>query len=295
MKKILSEYWYLIFLFMPLLATASDNKNQETLKKEVELQKEKSLVVSVQYGNGHIYLDKTDSKNVYEGQFVYDEQYPDVRYEVVGDQGRLNIHFSGKMKKGVEDDDSQSISSFKNIYDNQLDLKLTEKIPLEMDMELGMVKGDMNLGGLKLRHLNMEVGVSQSSVLFDEPNPEILESCYIEGGVGKLMVEKIGNSNFQYFSFEGGVGSYILDFSGDYRRDASANIELGMGKLTLYLPKYVGTRVKVDKSFLASLSIDDCYKKSSYYYNDMWEKTANSLDVKIETGVGKIDIQWVEK
>jgi hypothetical protein len=50
----------------------------------------------------------------------------------------------------------------------------------------------------------------------------------------------------------------------------------------------------VEKSFLSSLSIDEVYKKDDVYYNDMWEKTSHHLDIDLETGVGKIDIVWID-
>ena len=86
----------------------------------------------------------------------------------------------------------------------------------------------------------------------------------------------------------------MLDFGGKYQQDMHANIEIGMGKVKLYLPKYVGTRIEVDKSFLSSFSIDEAYKKGDFYYNDQWEKTPYMLDMKVEAGVGKVDIIWVE-
>jgi hypothetical protein len=290
--------FYITFVLIALfslgigLLFASD---QDVLKKEEPLGREKFLVVNIDYGNGYIYFNKAKTSHVFEGEFVYDKHRPDVRYEVVGNEGRLNVHFSGKLSKDSEDEESRNIMSLKKIYDNELHLNFSPEIPIDMDLELGVVKGDMDLGGLKLRKLNLEVGVSQGSILFGEKNSETLESCSIQGGVGKLAIEELGNANLENFSFEGGVGSYIIDFGGDYRRDVKANIELGMGKLKLYLPSYIGTRIKVEKSFLSSVSIDKYYKENDFYYNDLWGKTSHNLDVKLETGVGKVDVEWIEK
>lgn len=285
-----------IFLFLLLALIFSgfaDENSQQVLKKREPLTHEKSLTVFVKYGNGYINLKPATSKNAFEGEFVYWKNRPEVRYEIVGDEGRLNVYFSGKLRK--EDDESRNIMSLSKLYDNELDLSLTPRVPVDLDLELGVIKGTLDFGGLRIKNLRMEVGVSTADMLFMEPNPVSLQSCTIEGGVGKLMIEKIGNANVEDFSFEGGVGSYVLDFSGEFKQNIGANIDLGMGKVKLYLPRYIGTRIKVDKSFLSSFSIDDIYKKNDYYYNENWEKTKYSLDLKIQTGVGKIEVIWVDK
>ncbi len=271
------------------------DENFDVLKKQIPLTREKSLVVLLKYGNGYFTLGKSSPANIFEGRFVYERQRPEVRYEIVGSEGRLDIYFSGKLKKDDQEEESRNISSLKKIYDNKLDLRLNPNLPLSLEMELGVIKGEMDLGGLQIESLNMEIGVSEADIYFDQPNPVEMRTCRIEGGVGKLNMENLGNANFEEFTFEGGVGSYVLDFTGEYHQDAFADIQLGIGKVTLYLPRYVGTRIKVEKSFLSSFSIDECYKKGKYYYNDNWKKTPYNLDMNISTGLGKIKVIWVEE
>lgn len=284
-----------LFLFwLPMLLLASE-KGDGVLEKQQPLSHEKMLQVSVDYGNGYISLKRGSDANIFKGEFFYQKYRPTVNYDVVGSEGRLEIYFSGRVKKGDRSSRSHRISSLKKIYDNELNLNLSDKVLLDLDLELGVVKGNLDFSGLKVRNLSLEAGVSQSAILFEEPNPIPMESCRIEGGVGTLTIEKLGNANIKNFSFEGGVGSYEIGFGGKYRHDVSANIELGMGKLILYLPRKVGTRLKIDKSFLSSVSIDNCYKKDSYYYNEAWGKTPYNLDVHVETGVGKLEIVWLNK
>ncbi len=292
--KILKGSLLIVLLFIPILAYSS-SPDQETIKKQAQLTREKKLVVNIKYGNGYIDVDKTPSNNVYEGEFIYKKYRPDIQYEIVGNEGRLDIHFSGKLKKDDEYGGTQNISSFDKMYENELNLSLTPRIPMDMDLDLGVIKGNMELGGLKLSDFQMQIGVSTATVMFSQENPILLNRCSLEGGVGKLSVEKLGNANIKNFEFNGGMGSYVLDFSGKYREDMDANIEMGMGKLTLYLPKYIGTHIQVDKSFLSSFSIDDVYKRGDDYYNDQWEKTSRSLNLKLETGVGKVEVIWVDE
>ncbi|MFZ0390355.1 MAG: LiaF domain-containing protein [Calditrichia bacterium] len=284
----------LFLLITPLILLSKDSK-QEVLKKQEPLTREKNLVVFVDFGNGYMDLDNTQNPNIFESEFMFQKEQPEVRYELVGNEGRLNISFAGKNKKDEEGENVHNITSLKKIYDNELYLNLSREVPLDLDFELGVVKGQMNLGGLKIRNLHVEAGVSTADLIFNESNPVIMQHCNIEGGVGKLTVDKIGNANIRDFNFEGGLGSYTLDFSGTYQSDLDARINLGMGQIKLYLPKYLGVRIEVEKSFLSSFSVDEVYKKGDVYFNDNWEKTPSKLNLYIESGVGKVEVVWVDK
>ncbi len=283
----------LIVLLLAFSVRAKD-QNQDILKKRVPLTREKKLLVNLSYGNGYLVLEKGPSRHVFESKFLYENARPDIRYDIVGDQGRLEIDFAGKMKKS-DGEESHQISSLNKIFDNRLYLYLSPEVDTEMDLELGVVKGTLDFSGLRLRNLRMEIGVSEADMLFDTPNPILMEDMYIEGGVGKLRIERLGNANFRQLTFKGGIGSYEVDLSGSLEQNARVNIQLGMGKILLYLPDYVGTRIRVQKSFLSSFSVNDCYREDGYYYNTNWGKTSRQLDVRIETGVGKVKVIWVDR
>ena len=172
-----------------------------------------------------------------------------------------------------------------------MNLNFSPKIPLDLDLDFGVIKGDLDFSGLQVKNIDIEVGVSKADIYFEKPT---MESFNIEGGVGKLHIEKLGNANLKEMTFEGGIGSYELDFSGEYQQDLYGDMELGMGKLVLYIPKKIGTRISVDKSFLSSLSIDEAYKNGDVYTNDQWEKSKYNIDLDIETGVGKIEVIWTD-
>ena len=281
-----------LFLVIWLIPGFADDKQSGRMSLEEPLSREKNMVVFIKFGNGYLNLEPAEEKTAYEGEFYYKEYKPDVRYEVVGDEGRLDIRFSGDVRD--DEDESKHINSFDELYDNEMNLRFSPKIPLDIDMDFGVIKGDLDFGGLQVSSLDMEVGVSKADIYFENPNKISMESFNIEGGVGKLHIEKLGNANIKELTFEGGIGSYELDFSGEYQQDFYGNMELGMGKLILYIPEKIGTRISVDRSFLSSLSIDEAYKDGDVYTNDQWGKSKYSIDLEIETGVGKIEVIWTD-
>jgi hypothetical protein len=290
LKKEITIISILIFSFLVL----AKDEDRLTISKKEPLTREKSLMVSLKYGNGYITIGKSENKNIYEGEFIYSGSRPDIRYDIIGDQGRLDIHFSGEGRSNDEDEESRDIESLNKLYKNDLTLNFNQQIPVDLNLDLGVVKGSMELGGLKISNIDLEAGVSKTTIVFSEPNRVSMKSFAVEGGVGKLAVEKLGNANTSDFTFEGGVGSYELDLSGDYQQNLQGEITLGMGKLVLYLPRNIGARLSVDKSFLSSFDIDEVFKNGDVYTNNKWDKSKYNIDLNIETGVGKIEVIWVE-
>ncbi|NIT99500.1 MAG: hypothetical protein GWN01_00705 [Nitrosopumilaceae archaeon] len=256
---------------------------------------EESIFVDITLNNGMIYLEKGPANKIFEGEFVYSNQPPEINYEIVGDEGRLTIHFDeeGMRQKG-EENKFKRLSSLEDLYDNECRLKLSPNLPIVLNLDLGITKGELKLGGLQLKEINFASGVSRTNINFDEPNPITLEYFDVEAGVGALEIYNLGNANFKRFNFEGGIGDYVIDFAGNHYGDTKVDVDVGLGKVKLYLPRSAGIRMKVDKSFLCSFDIDEIYKENDFYYNQKWGKTTNSLDMNVETGIGKISVVWIE-
>lgn len=287
-----------VVLFYALIFAGSnkeDSKQTNEIDKSVDRTSEKSIYADITLGNGVIYLEKAPSGKVFEGEFKYANHIPDVNYEVIGSEGRLTIYFDDeKSKQKGEEKRFTGLSSLDHLYENECRLKLSQEIPINLNIDLGVVKGNLNLGGLQLEEIKLSSGVSKTSVYFDESNPIVLKYFDVDAGVGVLKIHNLGNANFESFKFEGGIGDYVLDFSGNQYDDSKVDIDVGLGKLKLYLPQYTGVRMKVDKSFLCSFDINDIYKKDDFYYNENWGKTNSNMDMNIETGIGNISVVWIE-
>ena len=287
--------FFLILLFISAAIADPPGLRPSKLKRLIDWSGEKSLVARIYVGAGLFYLEPGLRSRIFEGEFLFDQKAPKIRYDVVGQRGELTVRFTEKSRKKDKDSNPRSeISSLNEIYDNECKIKLSPRIPIALRMELGAVKGEADLGGLQIEKMRLEVGVSHYELDFSQTNPIPMEEMEVEAGVGVLRLNRLGNANFQYFKFDGGLGSYELDFSGDFRQQADLDINVGMGKMIIYLPRHVGVRIKVSKSFLTYLDIDEVYKSGGYYYNENWGKTPYQMDIHIDAGIGKITIEWVD-
>jgi len=280
------------FLFVGTNFAKENNKINESANRTSE----KSINVDISLGNGRLFIEKGINDNIFEGEFHYKDNLPDINYEIVGETGRLRIRFDQqRFRTKGQENKSTRLSSLNNLYEDECRLKLSPDLPIVLNLNLGIAKGELKLGGLQLHGIDLALGVSKTKIDFGEPNPISLEYFDVEAGVGALEIINLGNANFQHFKFEGGIGDYVIDFAGDHYVDTKVDIAVGVGQVKIYLPRSAGVRMKVDKSFFCSFNIDDIYKKDDLYYNENWGKTNNSLDMNLETGVGNFSVVWIEE
>ncbi len=265
--------------------------------RNIDFTSEKSLSAKIDISTGQIHIENTAKSRVFAGDFFFDERPPSVSYKIVGSEGQLTVRFTektGKRKYDYDEDDNDYDIDLDEIDDKESYLSFTDRIPLSLNMDLGIIKGDLDLGGLRIQNCQIATAVGKTDIDFSKPNLIRMNQLKIENGVGKLHVFNLGNANFSEFDFEAGVGSYKLDFGGKISEDATLDLEIGMGKLEIYLPKHIGVHIKMDDSFLTSVDIDDVYKRDGDYYNDLWDTNAPQWEISIDAGISKVDIEWID-
>lgn len=87
-----------------------------------------------------------------------------------------------------------------------------------------------------------------------------------------------------------GVGELSLDLSGERKEDLNAKIEGGIGHGTIYLPENIGIRAEI-KGGIGSIHAPGFHKDGHIYTNDAYGKTAASIGLRIEAGIGSIELR----
>ena len=214
------------------------------------------------------------------------ELTPNVRYEKDGTSGYLAIDMNENESVGVFD-----------IGDQKLEMEFTDKIPVSFNLEMGACEGKFDFSNLRVKDLSLSMGASSADILFNAKNKDRINKLKIEAGVSKLNIIGLSNANFDKMEFDGGVGSYMLDFSGNLSQYSKCNISLGLGKLTIRVPKNLNVKIRTEDSFLASIRIseEDFIRKSGgTYYSVNFDESEPFLDLFIETGMGNLKVQAIE-
>lgn len=169
---------------------------------------------------------------------------------------------------------------------NEWDLLLGQH-PFDLTLNAGAYQSRLKLGGLPITELRINDGASDSRVSFDEPNPLVMEKLSYKTGASNVTLEGLGNANFQSLTFEGGTGSYLLDFAGEMRQDANAQIKVGLSSVELRVPADRNCRVIVSGG-MSNINPRGTWTISGTSYSIQGEGPL--LEIKIEMGLGTLNL-----
>jgi hypothetical protein len=289
MKKVI---WKILLVVVTVCFTISigfaKKYDLKKVHKEIKFQGEKKITVKIDFGGGVINLEKNNTGDILNADFEYnpDKFDMDIDYDKIGESGRLYLR--SKSEHGHFDFDTD---------DNYWHLQFTDRVPIDFEIDVGACETEFDFTGLKINDLALDVGASSTQIIFRKPNPEPISKINIDAGASKLKMKGLGNANFDMLSFDGGVGDFTLDFSGELRNKAYVDIDVGLGSLTLLLPENIGVRIRKEDSFLSSFSIDeDEFQEveSNVYESENFGKTEGELIFDIEIGLGSVKIEYID-
>lgn len=174
------------------------------------------------------------------------------------------------------------------------DLQLSTRYPMSLAVTAGAFAGDFDLSGLRLQNLRMKTGAAQCKVHFTRQNPERLDEMNITTGASSFEMDGLLNANFGYMRFEGGAGSYRLNFSGRLRKPAEVDIRTGVCSLAIEVPRDVPARIVV-RGALTSISQGSFVVAATReFVNSAYRAGRPALEMTIEMGVGSVNLIEVQ-
>lgn len=278
---------FLILVAAASLAAARPSGAQtwQTLTSARQRHGESRLAVEVRYAAGEFRLAAAPAGTLYRMDLRYDEdQFTPLR-EYDAQAGRLLLGARGRGGH-VELADRR-----KGDPPPSLDLQLAPDIPLALDLELGAVHSEVDLGGLALRSVRYRTGASETTLRFSRPNPEPCSELSLEAGAAEFHAWTIGNANCRSVRFQGGVGDVTLDFSGAWQGAMDADLNVAIGSLTLMLPRDAGVAVRLSR-FLASFDAAGFTKRGDTWYTAGYEAARRRLVLDVSATFGGVNVVW---
>ncbi len=226
---------------------------QQSTQQSVDLKKVTSLQAEVRMSAGTLELSSQREPQA-AMQFMYtrDAWAPDVQLESASGRGELTIMQAEGKSFDMDDED-----------ENSWKIKLPASIPTNLSVRIGAGEGKIDLHGAMLDRLRMDAGAGEFNV-------------------------NLANSSVSDLEINAGVGSLTLDLRGKRSTNLDASINGGIGDIKLLLPKEVGVRVKVFG--LGGLDSPGFTKEDGYYVNEAYGKTPYSMDIKINGGLGSLEM-----
>jgi hypothetical protein len=246
-------------------------------EETVPLSGEESADVDIRIGAGELEIAAGEGDALFAGRFTYNvsEWEPEVRYE----SGELSIQ-QGR---------AESIPLGDMNIRNEWHLAFSPEVPLEVNLRIGAGEGSLDLTGLQLTELDVDMGAGSLEVRFEEPNRSDMRRLTIDAGAGELRISGIGHAGPERVRVQGGAGDLHLDFTGDWRRSSDVSITAGVGQVTLVLPAGVGVRVE-KRGGLTSVEAPDFRRLGDAFVNEAYGGAEIELRIEVTAGIGSIEL-----
>ena len=244
---------------------------------------EDDLRVRVEYGAGVLTIRRGERGELYNAFFHFDEErvVPKAEYA----HGLLEVGLSTL---------ETSHSGFGDWPDESaLDLELAPGVPLDLDLNFGAGRAELDLTGLMLTSLDVNTGASESVIRVDEVNTGKMSSATIRAGAADLKVHGVGNLNAERVTVKSGLGSVTLRLDGEWPRDGRLLVEMGLGALRLQVPGSLGVRLTRPGGFLASIETEGLEKRGNVHQSANWETAERKLEIEVTAVLGSVDLDWI--
>jgi len=274
----------------------------QDVHREVKRTNEKEVNVKIEASFGSVNIAKGEKDKIvsvrYKRKKNKNEPKLDLDYYLNKNIGDLTLEMHPERAEVKSSNDGDGgVNVHLNNFDFNPDewyVQLVEGIPLSIEAELGAGRSNFDFSGLIINELSISTGASSSKLRFDEKNSGEIKTLRIESGVSKFVADNLNNANYQTLEFEGGVGAYILDFGGELKKEVKVDINVGLGAITLLIPKNVGVRIKYEDNWFSNLSLDDeefVRRKKGIYESTNYLDAEGKMNILIESGLGSVKIK----
>jgi len=202
------------------------------------------------------------------------------------------------LDRTVDRDDAKTVDARIKMNAGDLDISGGATHLLEADFNyrgsIGAPKVDYAISGttgnLNIYQEDAEVHFNTTSdnhwTLHMANNVPIELHIDMGAGRGNLRLRDINVTNL---SLNIGAGQVDLDLTGDRKADLRADIEGGVGEANIRLPKNVGVVVNASGG-LGTIDTHGLKEDGNEYINEAYGKTAATIHLKVEGGIGRISL-----
>lgn len=291
-------------LFAPPRPAAAQEGASEPLRMKTarQVSGERAVRMKVEYGAGELLVEPAEEGLLYQATLHYDGSvFEPVRsYRLSDGVAIVELGMKGEAGDVHLDFDWSDLDlgdlrfgDFEGGSGGRLEVGISRTIPTDLEVLTGASTGELRLGGLPLSRLRLATGASETTVSFDEPNPGRMDRLEVKAGAASLELRELGNARADEMRFEGAVGDVLLDFTGEWQRDARATIKMGLGSLKLRIPDDLGVQVR-KSSLLSSFSGLGLRKAADgSYRTPNWSSASHHLELEVDAAFGSIEVEVV--
>lgn len=246
---------------------------------------ETAFSLDVRFAAGVLTLRPGSDGELYRMRLRYDEEHfePVARFN----QARSQVVLGVERLEGV----NWEYDADRDEY-QKLEISITPDVPTALSLTFGAGRAEVELGDLSLTDVSIKTGASVTEVRWSSPNRVACSRLEFAVGAVDFSAHQIGNAGCRELVFKGGVGEIDLDLSGSWTTDATVDIDLALGDLTLRIPRNVAVEVDLDR-FLAGFEDRRFTKRGDRYVSYNWDDAPTRIRMTIDAVISDIDVIWV--
>ncbi|MCD4738701.1 MAG: toast rack family protein [Anaerolineae bacterium] len=146
------------------------------------------------------------------------------------------------------------------------ELRFNDNVRLDLSIDFGAGDAEIDLRHLAVTELDITIGA------------------------GEIIVDAKGNRTLERLDLDLGAGDVKLDLRGDWSEDVDVNIQGGIGRTAIRLPRDIGVRVDVTKG-IGTVHADGFRIEDDAYVNELYEEAGVVLYLTVQAGVGEIYLE----
>jgi hypothetical protein len=205
------------------------------------------LHVELQEGTFDIKPGEPNGRVQVEGRFSEALYELTERTETQDGTQRTTIRFRSKapvwarMLAGIGNDDNNR---------PKLTLLIPSAVPIELSLNVSMGESRIELGGLTLSDLGLDLSMGNHQVDFRQPVVDGMTRFRLSARMGNVSVENLGNARAKSVDASGSMGNLTADLGGDWRPGSEAELSFtqSMGEVRVNVPTKVRLQADVRDS-----------------------------------------------
>ena len=173
-------------------------------------------------------------------------------------------------------------------------IELPTGVDLFIESRLKAGQANMQLGGLRIKEMEVGEWAGELELDFDSPNLIPMDYLEINPKIGQANLRNLGNARYKEAVINGGIGELTVDFSGAVEADSRAKVDIDIGEATVILPDSIGTRVAIGGglSFLSQKQIEGSFsKRGRFYYSKGYDTQKRRCTFYITPGLGELRVE----
>lgn len=251
-----------------------------TIQSSRQLRSDAPTTVRVEYAAGMIDVGPATDGSLYRMKLRYDAEHsaPITTFDAATRAVTIGTHNAARAawKSGKRDGGT-------------MEAAITTRVPVQLSLELGAARADVQLGGLRLIDLDLQTGASEVRLDVDTPNTGSLEAFTLDIGAADVVVRRGGNLRAAQVDANVGMGKLDYDLDGAWDGTTEFDATVALGSLILRVPSDVGLRVTAT-SFLAGFKRAGLVKRGDSWYSPGYDDAKRRADVRVTTVLGGFEV-----